>query len=51
MNEQELFECPECGLHYRDEKNAKECEEFCKANKACSIEITKNSVEYESNQS
>jgi hypothetical protein len=42
---QELFQCPECGLHYRDAKTAAECEAFCKTNNACSLEISMKSVE------
>jgi hypothetical protein len=40
-----LYQCPECGLHYEEEAIAKACEAFCKENKACSLEITKLSVE------
>ena len=47
MSNQEIFQCPECGLHYRDKSLAKQCEEFCSKNKACSLEIAKNAVEYE----
>ncbi len=39
------YECPECGLHYTDEQIVNECEIFCKEHNACSIEITKQSVE------
>jgi hypothetical protein len=46
MSEQ-VFQCPECGLHYRDELNQQACEEFCRANKACSMEIAKQAVENE----
>lgn len=45
-NEQ-TFQCPECGLHYRDQAIAKACEEFCRANHACDPEITKHSIERE----
>jgi len=40
-----LYQCQECGLHYYDEKTAKACYEFCSKHKACSLEITKQSVE------
>jgi hypothetical protein len=46
MSSEELFQCPVCGLHYRDDETAKECEKFCRANNACSIEIAKLAVEY-----
>lgn len=39
------YECPECGLHYGDEAIMKQCQAFCKEHQACSIEITKNSIE------
>lgn len=42
------FQCPECGLHYTDEATAKQCEAFCKANNACSLEIATNSIEAKS---
>lgn len=41
----ELYQCPECGLHYRDKKRMQQCQEFCSANHACNLEITKYSVE------
>ena len=43
--EEKLFECPECGLHYDDSELAKKCEVFCKEYNACSLEITKHSLE------
>jgi hypothetical protein len=45
MSHEKSFECPECGLHYNDEATTKQCEDFCKQYQACSIEITKNSIE------
>jgi len=29
-----VFQCPECGLHYRDQELAKQCEIYCKEHKA-----------------
>lgn len=43
--EPKLYQCPECGLHYKDEAVAKQCEAYCKAHNGCSLEITKLSVE------
>lgn len=43
----DFFQCPECGLNYRDIAMAKKCEKFCRENKACSMEIAKKAVEYE----
>ena len=45
MADQVLYKCPECGLHYKDEKTAKVCEAYCKEHHGCSLEITKLSVE------
>lgn len=50
MSKEKLFQCPECGLHYKDPKPAAECEAFCKANNACSLEISMKSVEHERSQ-
>ncbi len=38
-------QCPECGLHYEDKAIAKQCEAFCKEHNACSLDITRYSVE------
>lgn len=42
---EELYECPECGLHYESQEIAKQCEAFCIERNACSIDITKHSIE------
>lgn len=41
----QLFQCPECGLHYDNKQIAKQCEVFCKDYKGCSLEITQHSIE------
>jgi len=41
----EVYQCEECGFHYEIEKRAKECEDWCKANHTCNIEITKDAIE------
>ena len=46
MSDEILFKCPVCGLHYRDEETALECEKLCRSNNACSMEIAKHAVEY-----
>lgn len=52
MSDEKLFQCPRCGLHYREEQTAKECEAFCKAhNNMCSLEISQKSVEAEAQRS
>jgi hypothetical protein len=45
MDESNTYQCPACGLHYIDKNKAEECEEFCRANNACSLDITRFSVE------
>ncbi len=39
-----LYQCEECELLYRDSSLAKKCKEFCRKNKACSLDIIKYSV-------
>lgn len=39
------FICEDCGLHYENEQDAKNCYTFCKEYNACSVEITKYSAE------
>jgi len=41
-----VFQCPECGLHYRNQAIAQACEKFCRS-KACNPEIAKLSIERE----
>lgn len=50
MSEEKTFVCPVCGLHYRDEETARECEKFCTANDMCSLTIAKNAIEYSSKE-
>lgn len=45
MDEKEVFKCEECGLHYNEKATAQQCETFCKENNACSMDITKHSIE------
>lgn len=45
-----VFACPICGFHYDDEKWAKECENWCRAHSSCSLEITKNALENQNDQ-
>jgi len=40
-----LYQCEECMLHYMEEKIAEDCEEFCRENNACNIEIIKYAIE------
>lgn len=49
--EEDTYQCQECGLHYEDERTAKQCYEYCKEHKACSIEITGQSIEHQKAES
>lgn len=40
--EEGLYKCPECGLEYQEKEWAKKCEDWCKKNKSCNLEITKH---------
>ncbi len=46
----QVYQCPECGLHYRQQQIAKQCEEYCKTHNACSMEIASHAVENEPRQ-
>lgn len=39
-----LFTCKECDLAYSEKKWALACEEFCRKNKSCSLEITRHAA-------
>ena len=43
--EEKLYKCPECGLHYKDKKQAEKCEAWCKEHHSCNLEITKQAIE------
>lgn len=47
----DTFQCPVCGLHYHDQVSAEACEAFCTEHSACSLEITKLTVESEQKES
>ncbi len=38
------YECKKCGLLYKDKKWAGKCDEWCKENYSCNIEITKHAI-------
>ena len=38
------YYCEECRMAYVNKKKACECEEWCKKNKSCNLEITKHSL-------
>jgi len=58
INNQNLHQCNECGLHYKDKDTAEKCEAWCKEHKTCNVEITSraeenlvsNSIELDTNE-
>ena len=45
MPKSNLYQCPECELHYADKVTAKKCRAWCSKYKSCHLEITKLSEE------
>lgn len=43
----QVFECEECGMKYMSQEYAIQCENWCKENGTCNIEIIKNSINEE----
>lgn len=37
---QQLYECPECHLQYKDQEWAKKCEAWCREHHSCNLNIT-----------
>ena len=44
FKDKKIYECEECKLRYKNRKYAKKCEEWCKKNKSCNIDITKYAI-------
>ncbi len=44
-NNQNLYQCKECGLNYRNKEFANKCEAWCKEYKTCNVEITAQAEE------
>tara|TARA_Y100000310_G_scaffold200877_1_gene200960 strand:+ start:12925 stop:13080 length:156 start_codon:yes stop_codon:yes gene_type:complete len=38
------YYCEACEIVYKDKKKACECEDFCRKNKACNIDIIKYAI-------
>ena len=49
-NEEKVYKCPECGLHYENKDQAKKCEEWCKEHHSCNLEIISDAVENKQNK-
>lgn len=41
----DLFQCEECSMFYKEEEIAKQCEEWCKRTKSCNLDIIKHAVQ------
>ena len=44
-NNQNIYQCKECGLHYKNKDTADKCEAWCKEHKTCNVEIIKQAEE------
>ena len=45
QDNESLYQCEECGFHYKDEELAKKCEAWCREHHSCNIEITSHAEE------
>ena len=43
-NGKKYYTCEICKFAYKEKQLAKKCQDFCKAHKSCSLEITKHAV-------
>lgn len=39
-----LYQCPICGLKYKEKQWTEKCENWCLKYKSCNLEITKHSI-------
>ncbi len=44
QGDKEYFQCDICKFYYKTSDLAEKCENFCKKNNSCSLEITKHAV-------
>ncbi|MER3570122.1 MAG: hypothetical protein C4348_00700 [Patescibacteria group bacterium] len=42
--DKKYYQCEKCGFYYETKELAEECENYCKENKSCNVEITKKAV-------
>jgi len=43
-NDKKLYQCPECGLLYKEKEWSDRCEAWCKEHHSCNLEITKHAI-------
>ena len=41
----ELYQCEECGFKYKEREWAEKCEAWCKEHKSCNLEITQHAIQ------
>ncbi len=46
-NEKTLYICEECGFAYDHKEWAQKCQQWCKQNQSCNLEITQHAVPLE----
>ncbi len=39
------YRCDDCGMHYKNQRTAEKCEEYCTEHGMCNSEITAKSIE------
>lgn len=44
-DDQELYQCEACDLHYRYQELAEKCEQWCREHNSCNLEITAHAEE------
>ena len=49
QDNEKLYKCTECGLHYRDKELAKKCAQWCGEHQSCNLEITSHAIENNNN--
>lgn len=42
-----LYQCEECGFHYKEKELAEKCEAWCREHQSCNLEITRHAIEEE----
>jgi len=42
---EELYQCPVCGMHYRDKTTAESCQAWCTEHKSCNLDIIKHAIQ------